>query len=208
MLRFTPPKWAGPYKITFCRKAGSGKPGNTGFFRGLIVTTAPGFPPHFPHPFPALSAVALGLAGFGAIGLPPLGKKGPPAHGTGPGVRGGSLPGNGVFQHGVERENRLPEVTAIGPRPALVQHITGTFQRETAVFAVIVGAPVCDELSDRPPLVAGQLPAHQDFGPTWPEVRDGSTIRARNFFLHRFGWPPQTGRSWQPSQGFPPLLPG
>nr|WP_330384758.1 hypothetical protein [Bariatricus massiliensis] len=100
MLRFTRPKGPGPYKITFCRETGSGKPGNTGFFRGLIVTPAPGFLPHFPYPFPALSAVALHLAGFGAIGLPPLGEKGPPAHGTGPGGRGGPLPGDGAFQHG------------------------------------------------------------------------------------------------------------
>ena len=180
--------------MTAC-KTGPRGPGNTGAPRGLIVTAAPVFQPLFSHALPAPAAVALGLAGFGAVGLPPLGDKGPSAYGTAPCFRPHGLPGQGGFEHRGQRQHRRPEVAAQAPRPPLAEHIAGTVQGETAIVAVIVGAHTRDQPPDRLSLVTGQLPAHHRFGPTWPEVLRGSTIRVRRFFLQS---PP---RSRQAGQG-------
>ena len=105
------------------------------------------------------------------------------------------LPRKGGFQHRGQRQHRRPEVAAQAPRPPFAEHIAGAVQRETAVFAVIVGADTRDQPPDCFPLVTGQLPAHHRFGPTWPEVLRGSTIRVHRFFLQS---PP---RSRQAGQG-------
>ena len=65
------------------------------------IVTAPGrFVPFFPHPLPAFAAVALGLAGFAAVGLPTFRKERQAAYGAGPGCRG-YFPAQGGLQHRV-----------------------------------------------------------------------------------------------------------
>ena len=101
------------------------------------------------------------------IGLPPLREKGPPADSAQAGGRGRAVLADGSCQHRVKGQNGLPEVAAVGPRPPLAQHIALTVQRQTAIVPVIVGAHLRDQFADTFSLVTGQLPAHQDFGPTW-----------------------------------------
>lgn len=72
---------------------------NTGLFSGQIVKDLPGSPPLFPHVFPAPSAVSLGLAGVGTVGLPPLREKVPPADGAQPSIRGRAVLADGGHQH-------------------------------------------------------------------------------------------------------------
>ena len=96
---------------------------------GQIVTDLPGSPPLFSHALPALSAVSLGLAGVGTVGLPPLREKGPPANGAQPGIRGRAVLADGGHQHRVKGKNGLTEVAAVGSRPAFPQHIALTVQR-------------------------------------------------------------------------------
>ena len=117
--------------------------------------------------------------------MPPLREKGPPADGAQAGVRGRAVLADGSCQHRVKGENGLPEVAAIGPCPTLAKHITLTIQRQAAILPVIIGAHLRDQFSDTLSLVTGQFPAHQDFGPTWPEGRN--FLRQRSFLLpHSF----------------------
>ena len=102
--------------------------------------------------------------------MPPLREKWPPANGAQPGIRGRTFLADGGHQHRVKGQNGLPEIAAVGSRPPFPQHIALTVQRQAAILPVIVGAHLRDQFSDTFSLVTGQLPAHQDFGPTWPEA--------------------------------------
>lgn len=126
MLRNTPANRAGRYQGTPARKTGGKKPGISGFFQGQIVTVLSLFITLFPHALPAPSAVSLGLTGVGAVGLPPLREKGPPADGAQAGVRGRAVLADRGRQHRVKGQNGLPEVAAVGTRPAFPHHIALT----------------------------------------------------------------------------------
>ncbi len=135
--------------------------------------------------------------------MPPLREKGLPADRSQAGVRGRAVLADGSYQQRVKGQNGLPEVAAIGPCPTLAKHITLTSQRQAAILPVIIGAHLRDQFSDTLSLVTGQFPAHQDFGPTWPEGRN--FLRQRSFLLpHSFKWrhpaqrsaPPRPGRGW------------
>ena len=100
-----------------------------GFFSGQIVTGLSVFQPLFSHALPAPSTISLGLAGVGTVGLPPLREKGPPANGAQPGIWSRAVLADGGHQHRVKGKNGLPEVAAVGSRPAFPQHIALTVQR-------------------------------------------------------------------------------
>lgn len=128
-------------------------------WRRQIVTAARPFLPHFPHAFPAFSAVPFGLAGVGTVGLTPLGQKRLSADRTGSQLRGDAFRCQRRLKLRVKRQNSLTEITAVRPCPALVQHIAGTVKRKAqAAFPVIVGAHPRDKRTDFLLLVTGQLP--------------------------------------------------
>ena len=107
-------------------------------WRRQIVTAARPFLPHFPHAFPAFSAVPFGLAGVGAVGLTPLGQKRLSADRTGSQLRGDAFRCQRRLKLRVKRQDSLTEITAVRPCPALVQHIAGTVKRKAqAAFPVI-----------------------------------------------------------------------
>lgn len=78
------------------------------FSKRQIVTELLGFITLFSHALPAPSAVSLSLAGFGAVGLPPLREKGPPADSAQAGVRGWAVLADGGCQYRVKWQNGLP----------------------------------------------------------------------------------------------------
>ena len=128
-------------------------------WRRQIVTAARPFLPHFPHAFPAFPSVPFGLAGVGAVGLTPLGQKCLSADCTGPKLRGTAFHGQRRKKLRGEGQDGLPEIAAVRPCPAFVQHIAGTVQRQAqARFPVIVGAHSRDKGTDFLLLVTGQLP--------------------------------------------------
>ena len=128
-------------------------------WRWQIVTAARPFLPHFPHAFPAFSAVPFGLAGVGTVGLTPLGQKRLSADRTGSQLRGDAFRCQRRLKLRVKRQDSLTEITAVRPCPALVQHIAGTVKRKAqAAFSVIVGAHPRDQRTDFFLLVTGQLP--------------------------------------------------
>ena len=146
-------------KIFPPRKHPQKKPGMSSLWRRQIVTAARPFLPHFPHAFPAFSAVPFGLAGVGAVGLTPLGQKRLSADRTGPQLRGDAFRCQRRLKLRVKGQDSLTEVTAVRPCPALVQHIAGTVKRKAqAAFPVIVGAHPRDQSADFLLLVTGQLP--------------------------------------------------
>lgn len=115
-------------------------------WRRQIVTAARPFLPHFPHAFPAFSAVPFGLAGVGTVGLTPLGQKRLSADRTGSQLRGDAFRCQRRLKLRVKRQDSLTEITAVRPCPALVQHIAGTVKRKAqAAFPVIVGAHPRDQ---------------------------------------------------------------
>lgn len=128
-------------------------------WRRQIVTAARPFLPHFPHAFPAFSAVPFGLAGVGTVGLTPLGQKRLSADRTGSQLQGDAFRCQRRLKLRVKRQDSLTEITAVRPCPALVQHIAGTVKRKAqAAFPVIVGAHTRDKRTDFLLLVTGQLP--------------------------------------------------
>ena len=86
------------YSIIPAPAAPSKKPGISSLPGRQIVTAARPFLPHFPHAFPAFPAVPFGLAGFGAVGLPPFGEEGSAADCAGAQFRGHAFIGQGDFQ--------------------------------------------------------------------------------------------------------------
>lgn len=169
-------------------------------FSGLIFHTSA---PLFSHEIPLLFPQSSGGTSLGAIPCAAIREKGPAAYRARPGFRGGAIGEQGGLQRRIGRQNGLPEVAAIGPCPTLAKHITLTSQRQAALLPVIIGAHLRDQFSDTLSLVTGQFPAHQDFGPTWPEGRN--FLRQRSFLLpHSFKWrhpaqrsaPPRPGRGW------------
>lgn len=128
-------------------------------WRRQIVTAARPFLPHFPHAFPAFSAVPFGLAGVGTVGLTPLGQKRLSADRTGSQLRGDAFRCQRRLKLRVKRQDSHTKITAVRPCPALVQHIAGTVKRKAqAAFPVIVGAHPRDKRTDFLLLVTGQLP--------------------------------------------------
>ena len=115
--------------------------------------------PVFPH-IAALLLPPCGMgAGRGAIPLPPVREKGSAADGTRPGFRD-MLHGQRPFQYGIKWQHRRTEIAAICPRPALAQHIAGTVQRQAAIVFIVVGAPLCHQLTDHRLFLPGQFTAH------------------------------------------------
>ncbi len=66
----------------------------------------------------------------------------------------------GGLQRRVQRQDSLPEVAAVSPRPALSQHIALAIQRQASVLPVIVGAPLHRLGADGRLFLAGQFSAH------------------------------------------------
>lgn len=99
-----------------------------------------------------------------------------PADRTGPRFRGGPLGIEGGLQHRVQRQDGLPEVSAIGPRPALPQHIALTVQRQASHFLVIVGAPFHYKGADSGLFLTGQLAQNITSRPAFSK---GSESRSR-----------------------------
>lgn len=137
----------------------SKKPGISSLSGRQIVTAARPFLPHFPHTFPAFPAVPFGLAGVGTVGLTAFRQKCPPADRTGPKLRGAAFRSQRRKKLRVEGQYGLPEIAAVRPCPAFVQHIADAVQRQAqARFPVIVGAHPRDKGTDFFLLVTGQLP--------------------------------------------------
>ena len=68
-------------------------------------------------------------AGRGAVARPAIREKGAAAHRAGPQLRAWALPCEGGLQRRVKGQDGLPEIAAIGTRPAFPQHIAGAVQR-------------------------------------------------------------------------------
>ena len=78
---------------------------------------------------------------------------------TGPKLRGAAFHGQRRKKLRVEGQDGLPEIPAVSARPAFVQHIAATVQRQAqARFPVIVGAHPRDKGTDFLLFVTGQLP--------------------------------------------------
>ena len=71
---------------------------------------------------------------------------------------GGVLAGNGRFQCCIHRQHRFFKVPAISAGPPFIQHIARAVQRKAdLILRVIVGAQLCNQLSDRSPFRAVQF---------------------------------------------------
>ena len=129
-----------------------------GCFRGLIFHASASL---FPHVVSLLLPQSSPGAAGGAIPCPAIREKGPAAYRAGPGFRGGAFRSEGRLQHGIIGQHRLPEIAAQRPRPALLQHIAGTVQRQAAHIPVIVGAQPCHQFADGRLFLTGQLSGHR-----------------------------------------------
>lgn len=121
--------------------------------KALIQADFPGSNfPHitsvFPHIIPLLPPQGDPGTGLGAVGHAPIGGDGPAADGTGLKLRPGPLGQEGGFQRRIKGQNGLPEVAAVGTRPAFPEHIALALQGQAPVFLVIVGAPLCYQGAD------------------------------------------------------------
>ena len=66
--------------------------------------------------------------------------------------------GQGRFQLWLRRQHRRPEITAERAGPPFIQHIARAVQRKAdLILRVIVGAQLCNQLSDRSPFRAVQF---------------------------------------------------
>ncbi|EQE41372.1 hypothetical protein QCA_1698 [Clostridioides difficile CD40] len=126
---------------------------SVGFSGPIFHTSAP----LFPHEIPLLFPQSSGGASLGAIPCAAIREKGPAAYRARPGFRGGAIGEQGGLQRRIGRQDGLPEVAAIGTRPAFSQHITLAVQRQAAVILIIIGAQGFYQLVDRPLFLTGQL---------------------------------------------------
>lgn len=106
------------------------KPCNIRGFRGLIFHSPA---PFFPHVRPLLLPKRRLAAGWGTVPLPPASRDGPSADRAGPG-RYRPLGKQGGLQRRIKGQHRLPEIAAIGPRPAFPQHITFTRRHKLRIL--------------------------------------------------------------------------
>lgn len=120
---------------------------------GILIFHRPA--PDFPHVRPLLIAEGYPATSLGAVAAASIRGNGPPADGTGPQLARGA---QHRLQPRVKGQYRLPEIAAIGSRPAFLQHIAGTAQGQTAIVPVIVGTPPRHQGSDSGLFFAGQFP--------------------------------------------------
>ncbi len=191
---------AGRVKVRPAPKAAPESLENSGLLYPQMLTP---HPPVFPHISP-LFFLPCGLgAGHGAVAPPPVREKGPPADRTGPGFRGGPLGIEGGLQHRVQRQDGLPEVAAVSPRPAFPQHIALAVKGQTAIFPVIVGAPFHYKGADSGLFLTGQLAQNITSRPAFSK---GSESRSRRGCRasrdsHSTGSPPGAVPGGEPGAG-------
>jgi len=99
-------------------------------------------------------------ANLGAVGHAPIHGDSPAADGAGLENRGRALGQERRLQRRIKGQDSLPEITAIGPRPAFAEHITFALQGQASIFLVIVGAPLHHQGADFPFFLAGQFTGH------------------------------------------------